>query len=100
MIIMSRKENNRKKISLETFKRLPWWTWIFIVLCVGLPISTLGGALPVIFAIFGIVMCVRVADSNRHILWKKILFCIVLTVLSWGLGWGCVWALNMVALNM
>ena len=47
-----------------------------------------------------LVLCIRVADSGRFVLWQKLLFCFLLTALSWGLGWGCVWALNMVALNL
>ena len=47
--------DTRKKITLETFKHVPWWTWIFIVVCAAIPVSTLGGAIPTVIAILGIV---------------------------------------------
>lgn len=50
-----------KKLSKEDFKNLPWWAWVYIVACIALPITTLGGAIPALAAFSGIVACVRIS---------------------------------------
>lgn len=75
-------DSNRQYVPL---KGMPWWTWIFIVACIAIPIVSLGGALPVIFALFGSVYCVRVSVSPNMNTAKKILCCFGIAALAWAL---------------
>lgn len=82
------------KITLDTFKHLPWWTWVFIVACAAIPVSTLGGAIPTVIAILGIVLCVRVGMLPNVKLPSKVVLCTLTTVIAWGIAWLIVFLLQ------
>lgn len=65
-------------------KSIPWWSWIFVFACIAIPIVALGGALPVVIAMFGAIYCVRVSVSPYTKTSKKVLSCIGITALAWG----------------
>ena len=77
----------RTKITLETFKHVPWWTWVFIVACAAVPISSLGGAIPTAIAVLGIILCVRVAIHPSIKLPVKIALCTLIAAIAWGIAW-------------
>lgn len=81
------KSNNSTKITLETFKHVPWWTWIFIVVCAAIPVSTLGGAIPTVIAILGIVLCVRVVLLPSMKLPLKLILCTLIGATAWAIAW-------------
>lgn len=66
-------------------KSMPWWTWIFLVLCIAVPVVSLGGALPVGIALLCSIWCVRVAISPNMKTAIKILCCFGITALAWTL---------------
>jgi len=72
-----------KKITWEDFKNLPWWAWVFVVACVIIPISTLGGAIPAAVAAVGVISCVRISSSPKMETWAKILACFGITAAAW-----------------
>lgn len=76
-----------KKITLETFKHLPKWAWLFIIACALVPVSTLGGAIPTVVAILGIVLCVRMAATPHIKLPLKLVLCTTISVMAWGFAW-------------
>lgn len=75
------------KITLEDFKHLPWWIWIFIIACVILPITTIGGAVPVVVALLGIILCVRVSALSTLKTTEKLLYCCGVVILVWGIAY-------------
>lgn len=64
-------------------KSMPWWTWIFIAICIAVPIVSLGGALPVLIALLCSVLCVRVSVSPNMKILPKILICSGISLLAW-----------------
>ena len=66
-------------------KSMPWWTWIFMASCIAIPIVSLGGALPVLFALLGTIWCVRVSTSPKMNTIMKVLCCFGISALAWGL---------------
>ncbi|MDD6212428.1 MAG: hypothetical protein PUB22_04710 [Clostridiales bacterium] len=64
---------------------MPWWTWIFIVACIAVPIVSLGGALPVLIALICSAWCVRVSVSPGIHASIRVLCCFGISVLAWGL---------------
>lgn len=87
------KHSPAKKNPLRALRRLPWWCWLFLAVCIALPVSILGGMLPVLAAVFGVGFCIRMAISSRLALWQKLLVCTLAVLTCWGLGWGCVWVM-------
>ncbi len=75
------------KITWEDFKKSPWWTWLFVVACVVLPVTTLGGAIPVVCAVLGALLCVRVAAAPEKSIPVKLLACFGITIAAWGLAY-------------
>ena len=77
-----------RKITKDDLKKLPWWTWVFIVLCAVLPVATLGGAMPVLMAILGIILCISISSYPNMTKPLKLLACFGVTALAWGIAWG------------
>ena len=64
-------------------KSMPWWTWIFVIVCIAIPIVSLGGALPVVIALLCSIWCVRVSVSPNIRTAIKVLCCLGILVLAW-----------------
>ena len=62
--------------------KMPGWAWIFVALCLILPIAALGGALPVILGILGAAACARTARYPRKTA-SNVLRCVGITALCW-----------------
>lgn len=43
--------DNNKEFKL--ISKVPKWSWIFIIACLAIPVSTLGGAVPTVIGVFG-----------------------------------------------
>jgi hypothetical protein len=63
---------------------LPWWAWIFVALCVALPIVALGGAIPAMLGFGGAGGCLGVAKSERLSVVARVLICVAIVVAVWG----------------
>ena len=85
-------DKKKTKITWKTFKHLPWWTWLFIVACIILPVTTIGGAIPTGLAAGGMLLCVNVSLSATIKLPIKLLLCFGITAAAWGLGYLSIWA--------
>ena len=73
------KEKKNNKITWQMVKKSPWWTWLFIVACIILPITTLGGAIPAVVAMIGIILCVKVSSLQTIKIPIKLLLCFSIT---------------------
>lgn len=72
-------------------KKTPWWGWVFFALCLCLPLSTLGGAIPGALGVGGAAACLKIS-ANDGITPKK--RCAIIVALVWGTGWGVIYALR------
>ena len=80
-------ENKQTKMTLADLKHLPWWTWLFIVACALLPIISLGGAIPMVTAVLGIILCIRASSSPTIKTSLKLLYCFGIVAIAWGLAY-------------
>jgi len=63
--------------------KMQWWSWIFVGLCLLIPIVALGGILPVIFGIYGAMLCVQTSTNPRMKVATKILLNTLITAFAW-----------------
>lgn len=75
-------------------KSTPWWAYIFMVACIALPVSTLGGALPVVLGILGFTGCLRISINPTRKTAASVFACLGLTLLVWAVGWAFVYLLS------
>jgi hypothetical protein len=73
---------------------LPVWAWIFVVVCVGIPVMTCGGALPVLLAAIAIGACASLSRNVRIPLAVRVVGCVIITGAAYG---GMVFLLVMLA---
>ncbi|MDD2370992.1 MAG: hypothetical protein PHQ32_03205 [Firmicutes bacterium] len=71
------------KKEYKPLNKMAWWSWIFVVLCLLIPLLAIGGILPVLFGISGAVLCVQVSTNPTMKLLMKILLNILITVIAW-----------------
>ncbi len=64
-------------------KPSPKWAWIFFILCLAIPVVSLGGALPVMLGIAGAFVCARICASQNMKTGAKVICCILVTLLAW-----------------
>lgn len=67
----------------EPLKPVPAWAWIFVVLCMVIPIMSAGGAIPMVIGFVGASSCVKTACSVRGSVIAKIINCVFTTVFCW-----------------
>lgn len=65
------------------YVKRPAWAWVFIALCMLLPIISLGGALPALFGFGGAYFCVRMSKAPMHAALRAFL-CTLITLAVWG----------------
>ncbi len=64
-------------------KGMPWWAWIFVILCALIPVVALGGAIPAALGAVGALLCLRVsARPNMHAAFRA-LACFGITIGVW-----------------
>lgn len=78
----------------EPYKKRPVWMMVFAIICVLIPIVSLGGALPVLIGIGGAAICASISKSSLSTA-VKVILCIVTTSVAWFL-----WYLLMVAVGV
>ena len=82
---MRKKENKNKKAKKNTWKSTPRWAWIFMILCVLIPVISLGGAIPGALGVGGAAGCAGLAKSKKMKKSMRVISCIELTLLCWEL---------------
>lgn len=61
---------------------ISWWCWIFITLCLAIPVISLGGALPAVIAVMGVMGCTRINVGDKSTI-LKVTLCFLVTVMCW-----------------
>lgn len=77
-----KKKQNKKK---NSWKDTPRWAWIFMILCILIPVVSMGGAIPGALGVGGAAGCASLAKSKKMKKSMRIVSCIELTVLCWEL---------------
>lgn len=67
------------------FQPIPWWNWIFVAICVAIPIVALGGAIPAMLGIVGTSLCTRTSATPSYSVSRKLITCIAISVAAWAL---------------
>jgi hypothetical protein len=62
--------------------KAPRWAWIFIGLCLLIPIVTLGGAVPAVIGFIGAWGCAGLASTRWPIV-ARVVLCLLVTIASW-----------------
>lgn len=65
------------------FKKLPLWTWIFILASIAIPIVNQGGLVPVIIGAYGAIFCMRIGISPYMKTSNKFFASIGVVLLAW-----------------
>lgn len=79
-------QENKVYFNKDTFKMIPWWGWIFVILSSILPLLTLGGAIPMVLAMLSVGACIRILLSLNMKMPLKILSCSGIIGLEWCVG--------------
>ncbi len=62
------------------------WVWLFVALCLAIPVVTLGGAIPGAIGAGGAYLCYGIARSeNDQSTQTRVGLCVMITFASWGL---------------
>jgi len=78
----------------KVYTQRPGWVLVFAILCLLIPIVSLGGAIPAVLGILGIAFCVSVSKSSMSVS-ARVIVCILITLAAWVL-----WFLLMVGISM
>ncbi len=63
---------------------IPWWAWIFAVLCFAIPIAALGGAIPGALGVGGGVACIQLSRKAGVRVRKRVVQAATVTMGCWG----------------
>ena len=78
---MKKQNSDKKNNKIKT----PRWAWIFMILCVLIPVISLGGAIPGAIGVGGAAGCAGLAKSKKMKKSMRVVSCIELTLLCWEL---------------
>ncbi len=62
---------------------VPAWTWVFVVLCIAIPIVSLGGAIPGAIGAGAAAGCYSVAKNDKSSTGARVALCAAITVGAW-----------------
>lgn len=85
MYFMRNQEKKNKQQKKSMLKSTPAWAWIFMILCILIPIVSMGGAIPGALGVGGAAGCANLAKSKKMKKSMRIISCIELTILCWEL---------------
>jgi hypothetical protein len=60
----------------------PKWVLVFAILCIAIPIVSLGGALPLLLGLGGVAICLAVSKMNASVA-VRVIVCAVVTAAAW-----------------
>lgn len=66
----------------KAYVQRPAWVMVFFVICILIPIVSLGGALPALFGLGGAGLCVSVSKTSLSV-FIKVILCIGISLLAW-----------------
>ena len=61
----------------------PAWVLVFVILCIAIPIISLGGLLNMLFGLGGMSACVAVSKTGLPTI-ARVLLCVLVTLVAWG----------------
>jgi len=64
-------------------KEIPRWAWPFVALCAAIPLITLGGAIPTVGGLIGVLSCAGIAKRSSWSLVVRLLLCGLVTLGCW-----------------
>jgi len=67
----------------EPIGKIPKWTWFFVLLCLALPVMSLGGFIPIMYAIVGIQYVIRTSLNPAWPTSLKVIACLGATAFIW-----------------
>jgi len=62
---------------------IPKWAWLFVALCVAVPLVTLGGAVPALVGALGAVACTAIARNATRSTLTRVALNVGVTALTW-----------------
>lgn len=68
----------------EPLAPIPWWAWFFFAACLGVPVYSMGGAVPGGLGAAGAVGCLYLARLPGRGAWFRALACVLATAAAWG----------------
>ena len=75
---MQKKEKKKNKAKKNIWKDTPRWAWIFMIMCVLIPVVSLGGAIPGALGVGGAAGCAGLAKSRKMKKSMRVISCIEL----------------------
>ena len=69
-------------ISGKEYRKRPAWAMLFIIVCLAIPVVSLGGALPFVIGIGGAGICIGISKGKLPIV-VRVLFCLIITLAAW-----------------
>lgn len=66
-----------------SWRAIPPWAWLFVVLCAAIPIASLGGGLALLLGFGGVAACAAISRARGLPVEARMLFCLVVTVACW-----------------
>lgn len=73
-----------REIFSHWLPKAPRWAWIFMGLCLLIPIVTMGGAVPAVIGFIGAWGCAGLASNKRWPIVVRVVLCLLVTITSWG----------------
>lgn len=68
----------------EPLQKLPWWTFVFILACMGVPVVSMGGVIPSMLAVVGVLGCVGAIQHRTLSKVGRFCLCFLITAATWG----------------
>jgi len=83
--IFSTKEIKASKNKHKVQNSTPGWVWLFIILCLSIPIITLGGAIPGAIGGGGVSLCLLLARNSSYSSFVRSISCLIVAISCWGI---------------
>ena len=64
-------------------QKAPGWSWCFAVPCGLIPIASLGGAIPIVLGLAGILGCRTISNRRDWPLYARLLLCCGVVIADW-----------------
>lgn len=77
--------DGKSVITGKEFIPIPKWSWIFVAACLGILVISGGGAVPGAISFIGATTCISITKLSKINTLFKIILCIAVTVICWGL---------------
>ena len=66
------------------FEDAPRWSWVFVAMCLFIPVLTWGGVIPIVVGVVGALWCRRIAWDFDLLRRTRVIYCAGVTLLCYG----------------